>query len=488
MLYNHLTCLGNTNNLQIDFILLTVPWTDSSIPLMAPAALKPIIEQEGLSCLAVDLNAEVFSYTKIAENKDRLIEFFFEGYTKSETASIELDITFQNIAKRILSFSPKYVGLSIFSYVCQHSAKWISYYLKKLDPTITILVGGAGCLNTFTGPSEFVDELKELKLIDYHIRGDGEHSLQQFLKGNKTFHGINSLTWQEMNNDEIRTLPIPDYDDYIFDFYKQKIIPLMGSRGCVRQCTFCDYIANWHKFHWRDAESIFSEMLYQNKKYNVNTFKFQDSLTNGSVTEFRKLVTLLATHNQNNPDNKFRWSGYYIFRDVNNSSASDWELIYNSGAEVLMVGIENLNQHIRYAIGKKFSNESIIYHLEQAQQYNIKIIMLNIVGYVSETRADIDYIKQWLEDNTRFKDNILIQWGGTLGIFPNTYLEKNKDSLGVTMIGQGPPLWINQHTGSTPAVRASWAKELNEFSRSLGYSVADNIDNHYLLEMLMHHE
>ncbi len=329
--------LNNTSNSQIDFILVTVPWTDSSLPLMAPAALKPIIEQEGLSCLAVDLNAEVFAYTKVAEHKNELIGFFFDGVTESEPAAIELELMFQEIAKRILSYCPKYVGLSIFSYVCQHSAKWIAYYLKKLDPNIIIMVGGAGCLNTFTGPSEFVDELKELNLIDYHIRGDGEHSLTQLLRNNKTFHGINSLTWQEMGNSELRALPMPDYHDYMFDFYKQKIIPLMGSRGCVRQCTFCDYIANWNKFHWRDAESIFSEMVEQNKRYNVTRFKFQDSLTNGSITEFRKLTEILARHNDTNPDNKFKWSGYYIFRDVTSSTDQDWELIYRSGAEVLKI-------------------------------------------------------------------------------------------------------------------------------------------------------
>jgi hypothetical protein len=484
----HLQYLDNKNKTQIDFVLVTVPWTDSSMPLMAPAALKPVIEQEGLSCLAIDLNAEIFDYTKTASNKDSLIQFFFNGYTDSEAAATELEELFVEIANRILSYRPKYVGLSIFSYVCQHSAKWIAYFLKKLDPDLIVLVGGAGCLNTFTGPSEFVDELKNLNLIDYHIRGDAEHSLAEFLRKNKTFHGINSLTWSEMSNDEIRSLPIPDYDDYIFDFYTQKTIPLVGSRGCVRRCTFCDYIANWHKFTWRDADSIFSEMLFQNKKYKVNKFKFQDSLTNGSISEFRKLTKLLATHNKDNPNNEFRWSGYYIFRDVNNTSDSDWELIYKSGAEVLMVGIENLNQHIRYDIGKKFSNESIIYHLEKAQQYKIKISMLNIVGYVTETRSDIEYIKQWLRDNTRFKDNIVIQWGGTLGIFPNTYLEKNKDRLGISMIGNGPPLWINKQTGSTPSMRASWAKELNDFSKRLGYSVHNNIDNHYLLEMLMQNE
>jgi hypothetical protein len=80
---------------------------------------------------------------------------------------------------------------------------------------------------------------------------------------------------------------------------------------------------------------------------------------------------------------------------------------------------------------------------------------------------------------------LYLQWGGTLGIFPNTYLEQNKEQLGVIMIGTQPQSWINPTVNSTPELRAGWAKELNEYSQQLGYTVADNIDNHYLLETLI---
>jgi radical SAM superfamily enzyme YgiQ (UPF0313 family) len=149
------------------------------------------------------------------------------------------------------------------------------------------------------------------------------------------------------------------------------------------------------------------------------------------------------------------------------------------------VGIENLNEHIRFAIGKKFTNESIDYHLKQAQKYNIQIQMLNIVGYVNETEKDIDFAKQWLRENTQYKDILYIQWGGTLGIFPNTYLEEHQSELGIIRINKHPQSWINPEIGSTPAVRARWAQELNELSRQLGYRVFDNLDNHFLLESLI---
>jgi radical SAM superfamily enzyme YgiQ (UPF0313 family) len=293
------------------------------------------------------------------------------------------------------------------------------------------------------------------------------------------------VTWKELTGDELDSLPSPNYDDYNFDLYSTKSLGIIGSRGCVRQCTFCDYIANWEKFQWRTAESIFDEMLMQSTRYNVTHFKFQDSLTNGNMKEFNKLMKLMADYNDKNPNNKFSWVGYYIFRDKTSTSESEWDVIKRSGAQVLHVGIENLNEHIRYAIGKKFSNESIIFHLQQAKKHNIVCVLLNIVGYINETEKDIDYIKDWLKNNLEFRSSIMLQWGGTLGIFPNTYLHNNRKTLGITMTGESPQMWISQHTTSTPADRARWVNELTELSINLGYSVVERLDNHFILEKLI---
>ena len=113
------------------------------------------------------------------------------------------------------------------------------------------------------------------------------------------------------------------------------------------------------------------------------------------------------------------------------------------------------------------------------------MLILNIVGYVNETRKDIDFARKWLHEHLEFRDILHLQWGGTLGIFPNTYLEQHKEELGIQMIGIQPSLWINQSTGSTPSIRAAWAKELNSLSQELGYKVANNLDNHYILETLI---
>jgi hypothetical protein len=477
-------CLDNPNKDTVDVLLITVPWTDSSMPLMAPAVLLPVIESTGATAKCVDLNIEVYNMVKDHEHKDALVRFFFDEVIDPDIEEWVLDML-TSIATQIMSYQPKYVGLSLFSYVCQHTAKWLSYVIKKIDPNVKIVIGGAGCLTTFTGPSEFAQDCIQQGIVDYHLRGDGEQAFYELLTGNADYPGINSLEWKELDREALAKLPIPDYRHYNFDLYQQRSLPLVGSRGCVRQCKFCDYIANWKKFQWRNADDIFNEMYYQYKKYKIRDFKFQDSLTNGNMKEFLRLTELLAEHNQTNPDEKFTWSGYFIFRNPTTNSDYEWEMIKASGAKVLVVGIENLNEHIRYHIGKKFSNEAIDYHLEQAYKHNITIQVLNIVGYINETQADIDFAKKWLDEHTKYKDMMYLQWGGTLGIFPNTWLERNINDLGIIQTDKHPQSWVNESIGSTPSVRANWVKDLNQYSSNLGYTVADNIDNHFLLEILM---
>jgi len=480
-------CLDNINNEQRDVVIVTVPWTDSGIPLMAPAQLKPIVENAGMTCLATDVNAEVFSWASKHVKVDDLQRFFFDEKLNDNVKEDLFDL-FKNMAEQILQWKPRIVGLSLFSYVSQHSAKWLSWFLKKLDPTVIVIVGGAGCMSTFTGPSEYAEDLINAGWVDYHIRGDGEHALYQFLKNNRQYAGINSLEWRELTKDEMRAVPMPDYSQYYFDTYQKKVLPITGSRGCVRKCTFCDYIANWKVFNWRTADDIFNEMILQYNKYGIKYFKFSDSLTNGNMKEFVKLTELLSEYNlSTTPEHRLRWSGYYIFREHNKATEREWQLVADSGVENLAVGIENLNQHIRYDIGKKFSNEAIDVHLSYAQKHGIKIQLLNIVGYVNETQKDIEFIKDWLRTHTQYIDTLVMTWGGTLGIFPNTWLERNWKELGLVRTGDHPQSWTNPAIGSTPERRANWAKDINKLCRELGYTTDDdNLVSHYLLELLIH--
>jgi len=470
---------------DVDVVLVSVPWTDTMMPLMAVAALKSVTIEAGKSCVGLDLNANIYDWTKTHPHQNKLADFFFNNTHYSE---IEDDIFFlyKLYAETLLAHNPKIIGLSLLTYACQVSAKYICYFLRKLAPEVTIVVGGAGCFDTMEGNNFYAHDLLESGLIDYYIRGDGERVWQEFLKGNYTYPGINSSDWLQLSNNDLESLPYPDYDDYNFNLYEVAAICLIGSRGCVRTCTFCDIIEHWTKFSYRSGEHIFQEMLLQNKRYGIRNFKFQDSLINGNLKEYKKLLQLLASHNEKNPENSFTWSSYFIFRPEAQFDESWWKLTAKSGAWRLVVGVESLSENIRHHMGKKFSNEDIEFSLRMAKKYGLKFLFLMITGYVTEVQADIDFAEQWYKDHAEeYRDVIKIQLGGTLGVMPNTWLDRNKKDLNVVVFGPPYQHWNNTVTGSNPKQRALWQKHLFKVCQDLGYTLVDAIDNHYILELLI---
>jgi hypothetical protein len=227
-------------------------------------------------------------------------------------------------------------------------------------------------------------------------------------------------------------------------------------------------------------------MLLQNQRYGIRAFKFQDSLVNGNLREYKSLIRLLAEHNQANPDNAFTWSSYFIFRPRATFDETWWELTALSGARQLLVGVESLAEHVRDHMGKKFSNDDIEFSLQMAKRYQLSLSFLIIVGYVTETEADIDFAEAWYRSHAEeYKDVIKIQLGGTLGIFPGTWLDRNKQELNVVTFGPPYQHWNNTATGSTPRQRAEWQQRLFGVCRELGYYMFDDIDNHYVLELMM---
>jgi radical SAM superfamily enzyme YgiQ (UPF0313 family) len=226
-------------------------------------------------------------------------------------------------------------------------------------------------------------------------------------------------------------------------------------------------------------------MQLQYQKYGIRAFKFHDALTNGNTKEFNQLISLMAQWNRENPDARFEWSGYYIFRESSKNDEQLWELLAQSGANWLLVGIENFNEDIRFAMNKKISNKSIENHLQFAKKYKITLLLLLIVGYVTETEEHVQQAKKWLDEHVDLKDYIQIAWGVTLQILTNTYLDRHKEQLGIKMIGNHRTLWTSMNGQNTLELRTKWRDELLQYSMQLGYNVYHRIDMHLVMELLM---
>ena len=458
----------------MDILFCSVPGTFSSRPILAPAVLKSCCNAAGYNSRAIDLNIEVVNL--INQNPNRsLIEDFFKLQRIHPDIVNDIGDLIDYCADRIISLNPRIVGLSLLTQDSQFFTIWLCYHLKTINPDLKIILGGSGIKNFITESKvNFAELLQAQGYVDDYINGDGEHSIVEYLQNNQSYPGINSGTWNPIA--DLNSLPWPDFTDYDFSHYADAGIPICDSRGCVRTCEFCDIIEHWKKYQYRTADNIFAEMQHQIQQHNITRFFFYNSLTNGNMKEFQKLLDLICNYNEANPTKQIFWDGYFIVRNARQHPEEFWKKIKKSNG-ALQLGIESVIEKVRINLGKNFTNEDIDYHLVMAKKYSVSLSLLLIVGYPTETRQDFEFTKQWFRDRQQYARNPISSVIFSLAaILPNTKLERNQNNYGIVP-GSVPTIWMTPTSDISTQDRLTYQAELFDLLTELKMHVENGGDN-----------
>jgi tRNA A37 methylthiotransferase MiaB len=453
---------------QVDVVIAALPYVETDEPLMAPALLKGIVNRTGLTSCTFDFNIEVINKLQSVPGNAKVIRWFlYDEFKDCPETNQQIDQLVQHTANRILSKNPSWICLSLF---CNTSKKFnikLCQYIKKLHPEKIIIIGGNGVFTDEKSKRPYGKILKKAKIIDHYIVGDGEEPLYNILTGNTD--GVDQDSFQVL--DDLSTQPFSDYSDYDWSYYAVKRIPMYGSRGCVRRCTFCDVYKLWKKFKLRSAKDVFDEMLWQIEQTGIRNFYFRDSLINGSISEYRKLTTLLAEYNLIN-EKKITWTSFFIFRPETQMTEDDWKLTGASGADDLIIGVESLVDSIRYHMRKKFTNKDMLFGLQMAKKYKVNLTLLLIIGYVSETEKDFEESLQWLHSHQEFAKMPIrsLSAGGTLTVTDLSDLYQDAEDFDITL-GDKIYLWENKKINLTFDVREKRKETFVNLAISLGYKI-----------------
>ena len=190
---------------------------------------------------------------------------------------------------------------------------------RKLKNKFIVLGGqGVNDVTLVEKDQNFGTTMKQQNLCDLVITGEGEQIIKEILAGKTSGPGINNNNPVQVDN--LDALPYPNYSFYDLDRYdylsKNKEVFIVGSRGCVRRCTYCDVARYWPKFRYRSGKNIASEMIHHYEQHGVNQFYFTDSLINGSMKAFNDMCEKLAKYNSQHKAG-FSWKGQFIFRPKN---------------------------------------------------------------------------------------------------------------------------------------------------------------------------
>jgi radical SAM superfamily enzyme YgiQ (UPF0313 family) len=190
----------------------------------------------------------------------------------------------------------------------------------------------------------------------------------------------------QLTNEQLTQIPVPDYDDYNFSLYQSHtqsywgnkqsmkgqqdlIFLITASKGCVKDCSFCDVGKIWPKFRFRGAEQVADEIITLHKKYNALYFSFTDSLMNGGLKVFNDLNEILAEK----IPNTIRYDGQIICRSSKDMPERYYKSMAQAGCHSVSVGIESGSEQVRMHMGKGSLQDDIYYSTEMLTKYGIKL-------------------------------------------------------------------------------------------------------------------
>ncbi len=181
-------------------------------------------------------------------------------------------------------------------------------------------------------------------------------------------------------------MPIENYLDrgYGFGVNRGRSMPLMASRGCPYQCTFCSNPAMWTT-RWvaRSTDLLLDEMQYYQDKYAIENFDFYDLtaiVKKAWIIEFCKKIEERGM--------KFTWQ----LPSGTRSEAIDAEVagwLYKSGCRNLSYSPESGSPVILEKIKKKIKTESVLESIRSSYSQGMSLKTNIMLGFPGESMAEV---------------------------------------------------------------------------------------------------
>ena len=388
---------------RLNIALVSMPSQNYWHPAPSIVFLKGVLNRESITSTCFDLNHAF------------LTEFGDDAVHWCETGD-NYDPRYTEFVKDYIEKFEGYnwIGASVFTLNSQIFTRLFLKLVKERFPDVKVVLGGAGTTNNHsdltTLSMSFAQEMIDQGLADYEIKGEGDRALPALLRGE-------NYAFPQM--DDLSNMPIPDYSDIDFSLYSKPTLIVTGSRGCVRQCTFCDVHANWKKYKYRPGEEVANEIIHQYYTYGIDRFHFSDSLVNGSLKEFRVFCRTLAQANL-----PIEWRGQFIFRS--GMTDEDWDNLAASGCKGLWIGIESGSDAVRWHMKKKFSNKDMYESVHALGKRKIDMLYLLIVGYPTETEEDYEDTLELLRQSVPYKNYVEVRCNIAM-LMPDTEIYEDKE-------------------------------------------------------------
>ena len=313
-------------------------------------------------------------------------------------------VTYGWTMERIVQEIPgdtKYIGVScMFSHEWPASKQLLQLIRTRFKEAI-IIVGGE---HVTAAPAE---SLRECPAINYAVLGEGEETLTDLLntlQRGGDVSGVPGLFYLK-NGQELRTghrerlrnidnIPRPAWDltpveSYLsnhlsFGVSAGRTMPILATRGCPYQCTFCSNPIMWTtRWYARSPKDVADEIESYVHKYNADNFDFYDLTAILKKDWIKEFCQELIDRNLN-----ITWQ----LPAGTRSEAIDQDvarLLAGSGHRNLVYAPESGSDRMLKDIKKKVHLGRMAESMKGALKSGMSIKLNMIFGFPAETRGDI---------------------------------------------------------------------------------------------------
>ena len=389
----------------------------------------------GISYIAENLSASGWQVCV----KDLNLEFYLSNRDKQnlwETSTL-YDVTLPQIFKKDISrvaqeIAKSNIPLVGFS-VNQHNLSVsvaLARRIKELNKTIIIIFGGPEC---FLKPDR--DHIP-LDALDYFIVGDGEIIADKFLSNFfhkdilKEIDGVvaardnRELIFNPKIYPSLKDLALPTFKDFEVEKYTSRSLPVIFTKGCLRNCVFCNDQSYYRPFSVVNPLNLADTLQFYNERYGISSFSFHDQAINGDQRILRQFLEEVIRRKM-----KIEWSSNIIVRE--NMDLNFFEMMKAAGCQSLIFGIESFSDRVLNRMKKGFTAEEAIHALRLCKEAGINVLINLILGFPGETEDDISQTIRSLVQNREIINKVLNL--SSCIVAPNSELERRPEDFSIVL-------------------------------------------------------
>ena len=325
--------------------------------------LKKIVRKlkDKMKILLIEPNME--EYALMPTLSLALLKGFIKDKTRHEAKVVDLVFHKKDwkkyLVKEIEREKPDIIGLSVLSFNYQQALQIARFIKMEFD--IKIIFGD---ISVIISPQKVIEN----KEVDIICTGEGEVTLKELLDNNLDCKDIQGIWYKHEGKiiknknrklvENLDTLAFPDFEDFDLDKYfllNNNHLPILASRGCPYNCSYCSNHALRKKLEgkyvrFRSVDNVINEIelrINQLKNKGLQYIYFYDDtfiLYKDFIVDFCKKFMEKEFHK------RLKWS---VNVRANLVTDKIIKTMKEAGCYEVRMGIESGNDYIRNNVFKR---------------------------------------------------------------------------------------------------------------------------------------